>query len=230
MNYWLLIILSSISLVSAKADDLQKAVVVDDHNREQVLKHLLPVLKAHRQAGRITFSGVCSGGKFPFPVFPKVSAKPTHERDVLAAVRDIFQKDESVRVLRDPAGMIRITIGQPPTALLQTKLKSLKFDTQQQYNGELAVDAILDAKEVEVAMPKFGLEKGVKMVAGGINVPENGRPLPHLPASIKNMTMDQALDLVAKTFGGIVIYETCEEPGGKRLVLLDFAQVVDFAE
>jgi hypothetical protein len=51
--------------------------------------------------------------------------------------------------------------------------------------------------------------------------------LPHLSASMKDLTMDRALDAVAKTFGGIVIYETCEERSGKRLVSLDFVQVAN---
>jgi hypothetical protein len=56
---------------------------------------------------------------------------------------------------------------------------------------------------------------------------KRGARLPHLPASMKDLTMDRALDAVAKTFGGIVIYETCEERSGKRLVSLDFVQVAN---
>ena len=44
---------------------------------------------------------------------------------------------------------------------------------------------------------------------------------------MKDLTMDRGLDAVAKTFGGIVIYETCEERSGKRLVSLDFVQVAN---
>jgi hypothetical protein len=200
----------------------------DEDNREQVLKQLLPVLEKNKQTGRISFSSVCSGERFAFPIFPKVREMPTQMQNGSAAVRDIFRKDESVRVLQDRSGIVKITIGRPPTALLQTKLKSLSFDAQQQYNGELAVDAVLNAKEVEGAMQKLGLEKGVKMISGSINVLEKGRRLPHLPGFIKNMSMDRALDLIAKTFGGVVIYETCEQRGGERLVMLDFVQVADF--
>jgi hypothetical protein len=226
MNYWLLVVLSSIAF-AAFASDPPKAVVADDENRERVVESLRPVLKPLGGAGRIYFSSACSGGKFPFPIFPKISVMPTQQREALAAVRDIFLKDESVRVVRDRSGMIRITIGRPPTALLQTNLKSLRFNTDEQYNGWRAVGAILNAKEVQSAMQKLGFEKGVKMAIGPIAVPEPGRSLPHLTASIMNMTMDQALDLVAETFGGIVIYETCEEPGAKRLVLLDFLEIAE---
>lgn len=225
MNNWLLIILFSVISVPAKGAGLQEPIVADNHNRDEVLKQLLPVLRAQSKAARISFSSVCSGETFPFPIFPNVRVIPTQQRNGLAAVREMFRKDESVAVLQDRSGIIRITIGQPPTALLQTKLRSLNFDAQQQYNGELAVDAVLNAKKVEGAMQELGLEKGVKMIAGSINVPEKGRPLPHLPASIKNMTVDEALDLIAKTFRGIVIYETCSESRGKGLVFLDFVQI-----
>ena len=45
-------------------------------------------------------------------------------------------------------------------------------------------------------------------------------------AAIKylRLPIDQALDAVARTFGGIVISETCAERSGKRLVSLDFVQ------
>ena len=48
-------------------------------------------------------------------------------------------------------------------------------------------------------------------------------------AAIKylRLPIDQALDAVARTFGGIVIYETCAERSGKRLVSLDFVQVAN---
>jgi hypothetical protein len=41
----------------------------------------------------------------------------------------------------------------------------------------------------------------------GIAQPADG--FPHLPAVITNVTMDQALDIVAKTFKGIVLYKFC---------------------
>lgn len=227
MNRRLLATLLAITSPVLNASDPSNAVLVDEHNRQLLLNQLLPVLKPHGGAGRISFSGICSGGKFPFPMFPKVSAMPTQQRDEVAAVRDIFRNSKGVAVLGDRSGVIRITIGQPPAVLLQTQLNSLRFSTDEQYNGWRAVGAILNAKEVQAAMHKVGFEKGVKMDIGPITVPEPGRPLPHLPALIKNMTMDNALDLVAKTFGGIVIYETCEARGGKRLVLLDFVQVAD---
>src|SRR3984957_5876809 len=52
----------------------------------------------------------------------------------------------------------------------------------------------------------------------GIAQPADG--LPHLPGVITNVTVDQALDLVAKTFRGIVLYEFCTPPNQFQI---DFA-------
>ncbi len=123
--------------------------------------------------------------------------------------------------------MIRITIGQPASALLQTRIDSVRFRTEEQYNGELAIWAIFNSKEVEAARRRLGIELPETIFSGSITMPEEGRHFPHLSASMKNVTMDQALDVVAKTFGGIVIYETCEEQAGKRLLSLDFVQLAD---
>jgi hypothetical protein len=89
----------------------------------------------------------------------------------------------------------------------------------------LAIFAIENMTEVEVAERKLGFYHPNIVFGGGIALPEKGLRLPHLPASMKDLTMDEAFDAAAKTFGGIVIYETCVDRNGKRLVSLDFVQV-----
>ena len=130
-------------------------------------------------------------------------------------------------VSEDRSGMIRVTIGQPVSALLQTRIRSLTLKLHQQYNAMLAIFAILNSKDVGAAMHQLEFDQPNIVFGGGIALPEKGVRLPHLPPSMNDLTMDQALDAVARTFGGIVIYETCAEQSGKRLVTLDFVQVAD---
>src|SRR5207249_10998696 len=40
--------------------------------------------------------------------------------------------------------------------------------------------------------------------------------VPHLPDHIENITLDQALDLLATTFGQLILYEECISPNGAR--------------
>lgn len=230
MKIWFLTLLLCSTFGSANAGGLPEGLVISQQNKEAVLKYLRPVLISRGGAGRLYYSTACKTKDDVTLPFPEVDVQaPSKGKTGVAALREIFGKDKRVVVPHDRSGMIRVTIGQPISALLQTKIHSVSFKQHEQYNGELAIFAILNSKEVEAAMRRLGfaLDEPVTVFGGGINVPEKGVPLPHLPTTIKDMTMDQALDVIAKTFGGIVIYETCEEPGGKRLVSLDFVQIAD---
>src|SRR5207253_277608 len=100
----------------------------------------------------------------------------------------------------------------------------------EQYNAILAIFAIENTTEFEVAERKLGFDHPNIVFGGGINLPEKGVRFPHRPASMKDLTMDRALDAVARTFGGIVVHETWAERSGKHLVSLDFVQVADFLD
>jgi hypothetical protein len=67
-----------------------------------------------------------------------------------------------------------------------------------------------NAPEVQSAMRELNIRIPARPLSIGIAQPADG--LPHLPSVITNVTMDQALDLVAKTFRGIVLYEFCSPP------------------
>jgi hypothetical protein len=86
--------------------------------------------------------------------------------------------------------MIRVTIGQPVSALLQTRICSLTLKRHEQYNAMLAIFAILNSKDVETAMHQLGFDQPNIVFGGGIALPEKGVRLPHLPASMKDLTMD----------------------------------------
>lgn len=225
MKFWLIVLLLGSAFASASAQGLPEGLVISQRNQENIMKYLRPALLASG-AGRIYYSTVCAakdGMPLPFPEV-KVQAPPKGTTG-LAAIREIFKNDKHVKVSQDRSGMIRVWIGQPESALLQTRIGSVSFRVEEQYNGELAIESIEISMEVEAAMRRLGIEQLGAYYNGSINVPEKGVPLPHLPASLKNVTMDEALDVIATTFGGIVIYKTCAEPSGKRLVSLDFVQV-----
>ena len=186
------------------------------------------MLLSREGAGRIYYSTACKTKDGESLPFPRVEVRQlSKETTGVVAVREIFENDKHVMVSEDRSGMIRVTIGQPVSALLQTRIHSLTLKPHERYNAPLAISAIENTTEVEVAERKLGFDHPNIVFGGGIALPEKGVRLPHLPASMKDLTMDRALDAVAKTFGGIVIYETCEERSGKRLVSLDFVQVAN---
>jgi hypothetical protein len=182
-----------------------------ERNENAVLKHLWPTLRSAGKTGRIYFRADCrSGDNYP-PTFPKVDVQsPSKGETGLAAVREIFRKDRSISVEEEEHGIIRINFDKIPKEILNTKISLLTFEPDAQYNYFLAFAAIENAEEVRAAMSKLGMSVAPRPII--MPTVQPAEELPHLPPSMVNLTMDQALDSVARTFGGIVLYEICERP------------------
>jgi hypothetical protein len=159
----------------------------------------------------------------PFP-FTNVQT-PSKGRIGLAAVQEIFKNDKNVTV-REEAGIIRVWIGKVPTAILQTKLRFLTLDPIAQYNPSEAIIAMLNTREMQAAMRSLQLSPPL-LSAGSRTLPD--KELPHLPESVKDVTVDQLLDLIAKTWDGPVIYGVCAAPmeaDGETRFVINAAQDV----
>jgi hypothetical protein len=177
-----------------------------------VLTNLRPVLSSAGKAGRIYYHAICAPDDDNFPLrFPKIDVQPPAATGTdLAMARSIFRLDPDVTVTEDTPGIIRVRIGIVPDGILRTQLSTLKLTPIEQYNSFAAVFAIENASEVRSAMGKLH----VVVPARAINmlVVEPAEGLPHLPPELTSLTMDQALDMVAKTWRGVVSYGACTEP------------------
>jgi len=177
-------------------------------NEGAVLKYLRPALKSSGKAPRVYYRASCQGkGGNPVP-FPRTEVQPPSKgKTGVAAVREVFRDDKDVTVTEGRTGIIRIRIGKAPDAFLQTKISLLTLKPMEQYNPTLAVSAIESTGEVEAAMRRLGVRPvqaiGTQLIA------EPAKGLPHLPSSMKNVTVDQALDSIAKTFKDVVVYGAC---------------------
>lgn len=201
----------------------------DERNKDMMLKYLRPALRTAGGIGRISYTTSCYKNGQPVP-FPELRVRPAANGEKgLAAVRSVFRDDKNVAVVQDRSGMVRITIGKPASAILQTKIRSLALKPLDRYNPGLAIVAIEKAKEVQVAMEKLGLQPP-EVVVLDMNVAEPAKGLPHLPATLADITVDQALDLVAKTFGGIAYYGVCADRNGKQLFSMDYFGVAGTEE
>ncbi len=202
------------------------------HHEDTVLGYLRDVAWSSRKAIRLYYLADCQPMKdsvvdysVPFPFFPV--GPPPVDRTGVAAVREIFKNAKDVTITEDPPGIIRIWVGKVPTEILRTKIFLLTLDRQAQYDPSSAIGAIESTKEVESAKASLGLSDAP--VVGGLVAPaENG--LPCLPASMKNITVDQALDMIAKTWGGPIVFGVCSTPtdsaGKKLFVLINGAAVL----
>jgi hypothetical protein len=189
--------------------EISQAQEAGKHNEYAMLTYLVPVLLQARKAGRIYYapSSCVPDENDPDP-FPTIDMQPPpKETSGLAAVREIFRHDHNIKVKESPSGIIRIRIGKIPDAILQTKLSRIYLMPIAQYNPVDAILAIERSEEVQAAMHRLGIHQAFQAVNVQIVMPAPG--LPHLPKSIDNLTMEQALDLVAQTFRGIVEYGAC---------------------
>jgi hypothetical protein len=234
------VLLLASAAASVRAEGLSSGEIASERNLRRVLKYLWPALRANGRGGSIYFSTKCHAKGATLP-FPQVEVQPPSQgKTGLAAIREIFNKDKNVKVIRDQSGMTRITIGKPQGgvlqtttgkpqhALLQTRIYSLKLDRDEQYTPWVAVLAITKSREFESALSKVKLGYPLTTFSGGVNEPEKGQP--HLPGYLKDMTLEQALDLVAKTFGCIILYGACEEESGGGFVIFNVVQAGEFDE
>ncbi|HEV2289678.1 MAG TPA: hypothetical protein VGR81_12060 [Candidatus Acidoferrales bacterium] len=74
-------------------------------------------------------------------------------------------------------------------------------------------------------MTKLGLRVPLQLSEQLLATPAPG--LPHLPAEMKDVTVNQILNSIAVTFKGIVIYGTCTHPNGGGLIQIRFTGLED---
>jgi len=177
-----------------------------------VLRNLRPALSSAGKPGRIYYHAICAPDDDNFPIrFPKIDVQqPAGTGADLSIVRSIFRLDPDVTVAEDTSGIIRVRIGSVPDAILGTRLSTLKLTPTGQYNSFIAIEDIVNSSQVRSAMEKLHISVPVRAVNMPVVLPAEG--LPHLPPELSNVTMDQALDMVARTWGGIVFYGACTEP------------------
>jgi hypothetical protein len=198
--------------------------IASDRNQERFLQHIKPLLKATGKAGRLYYHAECwtkEGGDILFPQL-NLDA-PSQSKTSIAALREALKRENEAVVTEGGRGIIRISIRDGGDELLKTKIHLLKLNSYERYNDHEAIVAICQAREVQDKMRALGIEQAPAIFSGRLLLPEP--ELPHLPASMKAVTMDEALDRVAQTFHGLVIYGECTNAGGRRLFILDFSYI-----
>ncbi len=197
-------------------------------NADIMFDYLLPVVYASGNPVRLYYRGACpsTGSGDPVP-FPMLKLQPPSKSKVgLDAIRQIFQRDRNVTVREGLTGIIRIWIGKVPAAILETKISRLDLnrDPADRYNPDGILQAIMATKEMNAAGDTLGFIRPTTLGYSGV-VPDDR--LPHFPATLRNMTAEQILDKMAKTWARriVVMYGVCAkpaEPGGGRQYTLNW--------
>jgi hypothetical protein len=185
-------------------------------SKAEVVRRLRPVLDEAKVAARIYYRGRCNAPDFkPYVVqhlpFPELNtSNPLSLHRSLAAVRDIFRDDKNVVVRKSGKKIVTIEIGSPSIAILKTRISIVEFSREEQYDPEFAIGALLHSKEVGLAMDRLGMRPIVSFEDRISGYPREDAP--HISSSLRDVTLDEALDTIATTFNGIVMYGACAEP------------------
>ena len=183
-----------------------------DQNAEELLIHTLQsALGPQGTAVRVYVHSACPVNKSKYMSFPDLDIQvPTKSETGLSAVRAIFRSDKNVEITQDRDGVIRIVIGDVFRSFLDTNLASVRLDKTAQYNpdGPGGAIALVESEStIEKSMRESKVIQIPEFYIGLRMPPLSGSR--HLPPTINNVTVDGYLDLIVKTFPGVVIYSEC---------------------
>lgn len=221
---WLLVLVGNSLVLCAEATESTSASAraskSNNDNRERVRDYLRSTVYFPDYTVRLYYRADCQRAKSRSPdspvPFPSVSVEtPSKGETGLAAARHIFRSARNVVIKEDPGRIIRIWIGNVPTAILRTRISLVKLDKHARNTKLGAVEAILNTKEVQAAMETLGVGTP-SYVSSEMAI----TPSPY-PSKMKNVTLDQALDVIAKAWDGILIYGACAKPDRSGMKLFD---------
>lgn len=181
-------------------------------NEQAVLSYVQSALANTGNVGRVYFRANCPLGSDGPLVFPMVHVlRPPRKLTGIEQVRAIFRKAKDVSIVEETGGVVRISIGEVSQSVLQTSITMLEFSEVSQYTPLYAIHAIENANEIRLAMRNNGFHFSGKPTIAGVNPPLSD--MPHLPVKMLHVTMDEALDEVARTFRTVVMYGACKNSG-----------------
>lgn len=184
-------------------------------NERQLLKYVFSELRTSSKAARINYVPTsCGKLAAKFGEFPSVEMRlPPENQDGISAIREMFRGNMYVQSYEDKDGVLVISIGDVPGEILQTKIHYVRFPLLDRYNPALAISDIENNKAVRAN----DFQPFPRPFSYVITSPSPR--LPHLPESLSHITMNEALNRIATTFEGVVLYGACPE---SRSYIIDF--------
>jgi hypothetical protein len=221
----LLLVVQAASGCSRASPPPAASIETGKHYERAVLEQVVPALRSTNNVGRIYYEANCPPGDLEFPLpFPRVNVLPpvsgATDQDV---VRSIFRQTRESWVVRKADEIIQIRLGKAPDAILRTRIHRLYLDPIAQFNPSEVINAIINSPEVRSAMEALHVDVPQRIYSMILTPPEEG--LPHLPPEISNVTMDQALDMIARTWSGVVLYGACTRTGMYEVSFADSTHV-----
>ena len=200
---------------------------------------LAPAVTSMGSAARLYFAGPCAavtnsaGPRRVYPVFPSLAL----ERSPVGAsgtdaVREVLRNEPNVVVTVNTSGLTNITIGDVPMTYLNTKIHQLTLNQSERWEPFYAIRAIEGAGDAGDSLRALNMHtfEGPSIIDIIMAELPGDERAAHLPPVLKDVTIDQALDLLAKTFRQLVSYGVCTQDNGDKMFWLDSTPLSDCAD
>jgi hypothetical protein len=189
------------------------------HNAANFLKAIGRIQAGRYQAWRVLYQAACERGGIDAIPFPRVeSSRQSNGNDTLSLLPHILKSKQRITVSKADSGVPRISVGNPSASILATKLARISLTPNEQYDPNSAIYAVEGSPEIRDAEKRLGLSMPQLVLLGSIRPIEPGKP--RLPKHLANITLDDLLDLVVRTFGGVIFYGECADPSNAHLYVL----------
>ena len=185
---------------------------------KDIMRYVFPEMRRAGKFGRIYYNSFCDISGQGRPPLPKLIISQTNSDDIgIGAIRKMLSQNKFVTVSEGRSGIIDIYLGIVSKKILDTRIGTVSLSRIGQYNPTVAIINFESTPEMRQSTNKAG----ISLSSNWLNVPvlPADDRYPHLPPSIADVAMDQALDEIAATFGGIVVYAACNE---QHLYYTDF--------
>jgi len=169
---------------------------------------------------RLSYAAKC-GVNAIIPPLPAIQLRqPPASSTGLSAVRMIFKSGDDVSVTKGFDGVIEVKLGKVSEELLGTKIPDIRLDPTQQYNPRDAISALEGTWEMKRAMDVLDMQSSSTFFIGPVRSPQDGGP--SLPSEVRHVTTGEMLDILARSFRGLVTYGVCTQGYPKRLFYINF--------
>lgn len=201
---------SSISKHASQVDDLRSNV--------DVVNYVVGMFFRLRQSGSISISGSCSSLNGASDVVPDYIPEitMTEHKNVAEALAMLSDVDRNIVWRRERDGLINVADGKVPHDILGIKLHTIRFEDRAE--PALAVADILSTPQVRSYFRQHGIELGLYTRMGGLTSTSTSS-LPKLSVVLKNVTVEEALNYVARFYPALWVYSDCKAQTHRVVVI-----------
>lgn len=169
----------------------------------------------------IEYSGKCyrPGAIIASPIM--LSASTIRREDAAGTIQELLSRDKRFTITSDQDHIFTIAANIPQD-VLNLRIRETDLTKQQQYEPRDAIDAVLNAPEVQAHLKAHHIS--IANSWGGLVARPNSN-LPHLNPRIENTTVIDALKIILKafpTYTHLAVYRECSTSDGRRMVAVDF--------